>query len=78
MNATLMSKMPLINKNTPTSAASVANVSYGFHSAQMPTSTKRTPRSPWIHFQPVVDIEICMNSFMPATIATTPKRIEIA
>src|SRR6188768_1584667 len=78
MKATLTSKMPLISRNTPTSAASVENVSYGFHSAQMPTSTKSTPSSPCTHFQPVVEYVIAMNSFMAATSATTPNRIEIA
>src|SRR5688572_32819806 len=78
MKATVMSKMPFTRRKKPTSAASVLNVSYGFQSAQIPTSTNSTPRIACTHVQPVVETEIAKNSFTPATTATTPKRIEIA
>ncbi len=58
--------------------ASARNVQSGFANATMPAMTKITPRKPWSHFQPPCTAPMERNSSMPAAIAMTPKRIEIA
>jgi hypothetical protein len=75
---TMMSKNPLKMKKKLITAASAANVSPGWMNATIPTPTNSKPSSPCKIFHHPWDAASRKNSFTPARIATTPKRMEIA